>query len=193
VITVDERDMTAKLNELLDRSEILDCLHRYARGMDRHDRGLVRSAYHEDAIDDHAGYVGPVDGFLDWAFEYHAGQTRHQHYVTNHSVELDGDEAHAETYYVFVGTDRDVDAPLRVVGGRYIDRFERREGRWAIAARVCLVEWQTALASGLPHAAFDFLAVVGTVAQDRTDASYQRPLIVKRAALVADPSQPASP
>jgi hypothetical protein len=172
----------AKLDALLDGAEILDCIHRYTRGMDRLDREMARSAYHDDAIDEHVGFVGPVDGFLDWAFAYHAGQTRHQHYVTNHSVELQGDVAHAETYYVFVGTDRDPAAPLLVTGGRYIDRFERRDDRWAIAARVCLVEWQTSLASGLPPAAFEFMAVAGTVARDRSDTSYDRPLVPKRAA-----------
>ncbi len=38
---------------------------------------------------------------------YHSTQTRYQHYLLNHTVELDGDEAHAETYYLFVGTDRE--------------------------------------------------------------------------------------
>jgi hypothetical protein len=190
-VTVDDRDLTTKLRALVDRNEILDCIHRYTRGMDRFDRELVRSAYHPDAVDDHAGFVGTVDDFLDWAFAYHAAQTRHQHYVTNHRVELDGDEAHTETYYLFIGSERDADAPLRVVGGRYVDRFERRDGRWAIAARVCLVEWQTELTSGLSPAAVEFLAAVGTVARDTTDISYDRPLVVKRAP-VPDQPMPAS-
>jgi hypothetical protein len=171
-----------KLDELLDRAEILDCIHRYARGMDRLDRELARSAYHDGAIDEHGGFVGPVDDFLDWAFAYHAGQVRHQHYVTNHTVELSGDEAHAETYYVFIGTDRRADAPLAVAGGRYVDRLERRDGRWAIAARVCLVEWMTELASKFPPAAAEFVATYGTVARDLSDTSYERPLVPRRAA-----------
>lgn len=58
--------------------------------MDRHDRELLRSASHDDGIDDHAGFVGPVEELIDWAFGYHASQTRHQHCRTNHTVELDG-------------------------------------------------------------------------------------------------------
>ncbi len=162
-----------------DREEIWDCLTRYCRGMDRLDRELARSAYHDDAVDDHVGFIGPVDGFLDWAFEYHGTQVRHQHYVTNHSVEVDGDVAHAETYYLFVGTLPDEAAPLTVTGGRYLDRFERRDGRWAIAARVCLPEWSTELPSLLGNAAMDFVGLSGTVARDRTDASYERPLTVR--------------
>jgi hypothetical protein len=177
---LDDATTTPSLRALLDRTEILDCIHRYTRGMDRLDRELVRSAYHDDAVDDHVGFVGRVDEFIEWAFAFHGRQARHQHYVTNHTVDIDGEQAHSEIYYMVVATELDPDAPLRVVGGRYIDRFERRDGRWAIAARVCLVEWQTSPPSGLPAAAFDFLAPVGVLARDRTDASYERPLVVKR-------------
>lgn len=172
--------MNPKLQELCDRAEILDCMHRYARGMDRLDRKLLRSAYHDGAIDDHVGFVGVVDDFIDWAFDYHASQTRHQHYLMNHSAEIAGDEAHTETYYVFVGTDRDPTKPLIVSGGRYIDRLERRDGRWAIVARVCLVEWQSEATSLLPPEAVDFLDTVQTVARDASDTSYDRPLAVTR-------------
>ncbi len=171
----------AKLQELADRADILECMYRYARGMDRLDRELLRSAYHDDAIDDHVGFVGPVDEFIDWAFAYHGAQSRHQHYLMNHTVELNGDEAHAETYYVFVGTDRDADKPLTISGGRYVDRLQRRNGRWGIVARVCLVEWQAESRSLLPPEAIEFLAPIQTVARDRTDMSYGRPLVVSRA------------
>lgn len=169
-----------KLLEQLDRSEILDCLTRYPRGMDRLDRELARSAYHEGAIDDHVGFVGEVDDFLDWAFTYHGGQVRHQHYITNHSVELNGDEAHAETYYMFIGTESDPALPLTVFGGRYVDRFERREGKWGIAVRLCLVEWATDPKSLLPPDAAEMLAATGIIARNATDSSYHRPLRPRR-------------
>src|SRR5262249_48533713 len=106
-----DAELARQVRALTDRAEILDCLSRYARGMDRFDRALARSAYHDDAVDDHIGFVGPVDDFLDWAYGYHGGQVRHQHYLTNHSIEIDGDDAHVETYYLFLGTERDEDAP----------------------------------------------------------------------------------
>ncbi len=171
-----------KLLELVDRAEITDCLTRYARGMDRLDRELARSAYHDGAIDDHVGFVGEVDDFLDWAFAYHGEQVRHQHYLTNQHLELDGDEAHSETYYMFIGTERDPAAPLTVFGGRYVDRFERRGGRWGIAVRLCLVEWATDPKSLLPADTSDFVAATGTVARNSTDSSYERPLEPRRTA-----------
>lgn len=173
--------MDPRLRELCDRADILDCLQRYARGIDRLDRELLRSAYHDGAIDDHVGFVGPVDDFIDWAFAYHATQTRHQHYLMNHTADIAGDDAHAETYYMFVGTDRDPAKPLIVSGGRYIDRFERR-GRWAIAARVCLVEWQSDATSLLSPELVESLDTVQTVARDTSDNSYDRPLVITRSA-----------
>jgi hypothetical protein len=167
------------METIVDRAQILDCLHRYTRGMDRLDRELARSAYHDDAIDDHGGFVANVEDFLDWAFDYHAKQIRHQHYVSNHCVELDGDTAHAETYYTFVGTDRDETNPVEIVGGRYLDRLERRAGRWAIAARVCVEEWRVLVPSALPSRV---AAIVGRgVTRDRDDVSYRRPLTVELA------------
>ncbi|HET6951635.1 MAG TPA: nuclear transport factor 2 family protein [Acidimicrobiales bacterium] len=175
---MDDLDL-ARIRAIADRAEILDCITRYCRGMDRLDRDLVRSAYHDDAVDDHVAFVGPVEGFIDWAFGYHGTQVRHQHHVTNHTVDIDGDTAHAETYYLFIGTEQDEAAPLTVTGGRYLDRFERRDGRWAIAARLCLVEWRTEATSLLTGPALDVIAVSGTIARDGSDSSYARPLTVR--------------
>jgi hypothetical protein len=41
----------AALRRLLDRAQIQDATYRYARGVDRGDVGLIRSAYHPDAYD----------------------------------------------------------------------------------------------------------------------------------------------
>lgn len=128
-----DAELRERVSRLEDRAAIQDCMQRYARGMDRRDRGLLRSAYHDGAVDDHVGFIGEVDDFIDWAFAYHSTQTRYQHYLLNHTVELNGEEAHAETYYLFVGTDRDpadhitlsgrplrgsIGAPRRTVGDR---------------------------------------------------------------------------
>jgi hypothetical protein len=178
---VNETTLEAAVRRLTDRADILDCLHRYARGMDRHDRELVRSAYHDDALDEHGGFVGPVEPFIEWAMQYHASQIRHQHIITNVSFDIDGDTAHTEAYYLFVGVEADAQAPLTVVGGRYVDRFERRAGRWAIAARVTIVDYRTSVPAGLPVEAVAWLETLGIhTAQDRSDTSYQRPLVIER-------------
>ena len=178
-----DADLERRLLERLDRDEIFDCIVRYARGMDRLDRQLARSAYHDGAIDDHVGFVGSVDAFLDWSFAYHANQVRHQHYVSNCHIDLDGDEAHVETYFTFIGTERDSSAALTAFGGRYVDHFERRQGRWGITVRLCLVEWATDPKSLLPSEASEMVAATGTIPRSPADSSYERPLRARRTSL----------
>ena len=67
------------------------------------------------------------------------GQSSTQHLLLNHTCEIDGDVAHAESYYLFVGRNRD--ETNWIAGGRYIDRLERRGGTWKIALRCNAVEW----------------------------------------------------
>jgi hypothetical protein len=177
-----EKVSEAALRELVDRQAILDCIHRYTRSMDRHDKEMTLSAYHPDAIDDHGLYCGVAKDFVDWACWFHdQHQTLHHHYVTNHSVELDGDTAHAETYWLFVGVNKGDDRPLLISGGRYVDRFERRNGKWGIAARSCIIEWQGDLTKADAPAEFKAAAVAaGIPAWNKSDISYERPFNVKR-------------
>jgi hypothetical protein len=175
----DSDSFAAEIRTLLDRSAITDCLHRYARGMDRHDRDMVRSVYHSDAVDVHGSKAFEVEDFIDWAFAYHAEQLHHQHYVTNVTIELDGDGAHSESYYLFVGRYPDRATPLIFAGGRYVDRFERRSGIWAISRRVGTAEWRTTPQSKLPDRGTPSVEPAVLVSHDVNDVSYVRPLAVE--------------
>ena len=170
-----------QVQALVDRQAIADCLTAYCRGVDRQDRALLLSAYHADAWDDHAVFCGPAADFADWAIDFHSKyQIGHHHYILNHSCELDGDVAHTETYYLFAGTNRE-GPDLVLSGGRYIDRFERRDGRWAIAARKCVIEWTAGLDK--MEQAPAYLAALrssGSTSRDKDDVSYERPLQVTR-------------
>ncbi len=174
---MDDGNAAALLREMKDRQEIYDCLMRYCRGIDRLDRELLLSAYHPDAADDHGTFVGTVEGFADYAFDLHTRyQLRTQHHITNHICEIDGDVAHAESYYIFRSLN--TQTPLHTTAsGRYLDRLDRRNGRWAIADRICLVDIRN-----------DHWAPTGTEGdadympnyRNRTDTSYQRPIRVDR-------------
>jgi hypothetical protein len=172
------------IDYLLDRQEILDCIQRCARGMDRHDAELIASAYHPDAIDDHGLYRGSAAGFIDHVNGSAATVgvheqlfVAHQHLVMNHVVEIDGDQAHSETQYLFFGEKRS-EPVIQIAGGRYVDRFERRNGVWAIAGRRVVMEWTTELpgATDMSSAGYERFT---KGAWDRTDISYQRPLQVR--------------
>jgi ketosteroid isomerase-like protein len=136
-----EQDLAPALQQLIDRQQIHDCILRYCSGVDRFDREMLLSVYHPDALDDHGAFVGGAAEFVDWALAYHGKyQHTHKHYVLNHRCELDGDTAHTETYWLFAGSNK-IGPPASLHGGRYLDRFERRHGRWAIAARKCIIGW----------------------------------------------------
>lgn len=171
----DEIDRKA-LRRLLDKEEIREACLRYTRGVDRHDDDLACAAYHPGAIDDHGHFIGPSDAFIPNVGEVHASHwTVHQHYITNQTIDLDGDVAHVETYYLAALKRKD--GTVDLAGGRYVDRFERRDGRWAIADRACLVEWTGEAAN--PAVAMDRdLFLRG--AWGRSDISYQRPLELTR-------------
>ena len=169
-------ELEAMIRTLHDRQAIADVLARYSRAVDRQDKALLVSCYHPEAIDDHGMFVGPADEFFDWTDPSHLHLFRtHQHIVANHTCELDGDQAHCETYYIFAGMTK-ADNALALSGGRYVDRMAKRDDQWRIAARKCLVEWTSANMT-VPEMA-EVYAAVGTVARDPSDCSYDRPLTI---------------
>ena len=165
-----------EIRRLLDKEAIREALLKYTRGIDRHDDELMAAAYHADATDDHGAYIGGPAGFIRHANGTHSKNwTVHHHFISNQTIEVEGDSAHAETY--FLATLRRKTGPIDIVAGRYVDRLERRDGRWAIAARACLVEWNGELAP--TQTTMDpNLFLHGT--WDKTDPSYQRPLTLNR-------------
>ena len=175
-----DADRRARMDRLLDRQDILECLTRFSRGMDRFDRELFLSAFHSDAIIAAGPFVGGPEKLFDWASQLHQqGQSSTLHYMLNHSCEIDGDIAHTETYYLFTGRNRD--DTNWTAGGRYIDRVERRDGEWRIAFRTNAIEW-----SGMvPTMPIPFLDVPdvhrnGVPSRSKDDPSYRRPLANSR-------------
>jgi hypothetical protein len=186
-----EENLQKIVDELRDRQAIQDLLATYSRGIDRLDKELLLSVYHPDAIDDHGVFIGTPEEFADWAIGVHTAlHLSHQHCVLNHTCDLDGDVAHTETYYIFLAMNR-AGAPTANSSGRYIDRMEKRNGRWAIAARVCLRDWaplkeipdsldqsKMTVVQNQDNALRAILRSGPQPSRDRHDVSYQRPLII---------------
>ena len=142
------------LQELLDKQAIYEVVLRYCRGIDRLDLELVRSCYHPDAVDHHTGFTGTRDDYVDWVAGGLARMDGTMHVVANHLVELEGDVAYSETY----GNAHHWGSPPEdptvnfVSGFRYVDRFERRDGRWAVAERHAVREWTRAIPAAVVRA-----------------------------------------
>lgn len=181
-----------QVQQLLDRQAIHDCIARYGRGVDRFDRELILSAFHADALDEHGKFVGKREEFADWALAQHSkAHLSTQHCLMNHRCELDGNTAHAETYFMFVSMNKE-GKPLNLNGGRYVDRLEKREGVWGIVARKLVRDWadmaerpdmddlssMTSTRGTLSAEMRAFMNGGQGTKRNRSDPSYERPLTV---------------
>jgi hypothetical protein len=128
---------------LEDKAQIADVVLRYCRGVDRLDLELVRSCYHDGAVDHHTGFDGDADEYVAWLAGGLPRFTGTMHIIGNQLIDVDGDRARSETY----GTahhwgDPPTDPALNFVSGfRYVDDMERRDGAWRIAERWAVREW----------------------------------------------------
>jgi hypothetical protein len=164
-----------RLDRVLDQQEIRDVVYRYCRGIDRRDYPMVRSCYHPDAIDDHGDFRGGVEDFIEYVQRGLPRFDRTMHFVGNLLVEPDRDRSRARVESYTVAHHRLLASRAKperdyTVGLRYVDDFERRDGHWRIAARVCVFEWSridpVAPAGWVPADT----ATIGAV--DGTDAVY---------------------
>lgn len=161
---------------LKDRLDVLDCVNNQARGHDRHDVELMTNVYHDDAIDEHGPNVKVGAEYATWANEVHAAVFEdHLHNITTHTCEITGDVAHCESYVIGAMRMRD-GKTLTLMGGRYLDRLERRDGVWKIALRRCTIEWTMNGDTSLVHSGAVDGFLKGT--WDTSDLSYARPLEV---------------
>ena len=136
-------DLEARLRDLLDKQEIHETMMRYCRGVDRADGDLVAGVFHEDAVADHGN--SQIHG--KDAHEKMPPMGRKMrggmHFVGNEWIEIFGDVARAE-FYVVVSFEIENDGVTSTMarGGRYVDRWERRDGGpWKIAERRLVSAW----------------------------------------------------
>lgn len=153
------------LERLRDRAMIQDVIYQLCRAVDRRDTEAIRAAYHSDAIDSHGAYVGGVEGYMRFSEARNTTIPFSMHQVSNLLIEFAGDDrALVETYLwsvqryspesagsfaQFAGPEAARQVAERGVDSfgchRYVDRFERRDGRWRIARRTVVFDWRTLL------------------------------------------------
>lgn len=137
------QDIDAFMRDYRARTQIHDALMRSCRGVDRLDRALILSAYHPGAHDNHGSFAGPVEDFVDWVFGNHQGKVQScVHHLGNVLMRIEGSVAYVESY-VLAFHRRELDGKLidLMSHGRYIDRFEDRNGEWRIAERHVVFDW----------------------------------------------------
>jgi hypothetical protein len=145
-------------SDVPDKQAIRDALQRYARGLDRRDLEVALSAFYADSQVRHGFFSGSghdwvrfvlsapvIDrigiGDEDPALDVVESQ---QHHLTNQLIELHGDLAYSETYFLEHTMCRRGDQRyLTSVGGRYVERYARRNGHWKILERDAVRDWDS--------------------------------------------------
>ena len=136
-------EVNGKIQEILDKESIRDLVHIYCRAADRHDHELMRTLYHEDAHDDHGSFFkGKAMEFIDLLPEIQKSMGILHHNVTTHNIHLKGNKAEGETYILafhqVLTDDQQFDV---LIGGRYFDEYEKRNGIWKFSSRAVDADW----------------------------------------------------
>ena len=133
----------AKVQELLDKQAIHELINAYCNAADRHDHEKMRSLYHPDALDDHGSFFsGLAMEFIDKLPEIQAPMEILHHNVTTVNLALEGDYAEGEIYILaFHKIKTDDGAMDLLIGGRYFDKYEKRNGQWKFLHRSVVADW----------------------------------------------------
>jgi ketosteroid isomerase-like protein len=131
------------VSELADQQAVRDVIASIARAIDRLDFELLASCYTADAVDERHGVTREIDVFLEWVQPILHGMQSTLHSISTQLVEVEGDTAYAESYVMarhFSVTTPGEPAHEWFVYCRYLDRFQRTDGRWLLAHRRCAYE-----------------------------------------------------
>lgn len=135
--------LEAQLQELLDKQAIYELLFAYCNAADRHDNEKMRSLYHEDALDDHGSFFkGLAMEFIDNLPAIQEPMEILHHNVTTVNLKLNGDEAEGEVYIIAFHKIRTDNGSIDLlIGGRYFDKYRKRDGVWKFAHRAVVADW----------------------------------------------------
>ena len=161
------------LQVLLDEREIRGVIYRYVHACDRLDADEMATVYHPGAHDEHGPLRGPESEFRPNVLEaLRVAYTFCSHTLGQSRIDFVNDDAAFVETYVIAATGRDVDGGevVDLVGGRYVDRFERRDGAWKVADRIFAPDWDTQL----PRERWQVPEQWTMGTRDRSDPSYSR-------------------
>jgi hypothetical protein len=137
------KDLEQQLQALLDKQAIYELINAYCNAADRHDNEKMRALYHEDAIDEHGHFfVGNAMAFINTLPEIQVPMKILHHNVTTVNIKLQGDYAEGEVYIIAMHKIDSEDGPVDLlIGGRYFDKYEKRDGVWKFLHRAIDADW----------------------------------------------------
>jgi hypothetical protein len=129
------------IETLFAKQAIADMLYTYCRAMDRIDEELTLSIWHPDGTCNYSSTPGVPDmlfrDYLPGSTKARRGFANHSHQITNILIQPNGDLAVSEAYFTASLQTHPVDGVVleHLWRGRYLDRWSRRDGKWAIDHR----------------------------------------------------------
>jgi len=162
-----------RLRRWLDIQAIRATLANHSRGIDRCDGSLLHSAYHPDAHVAYGFFDGPAHDFCDLMSATPGGRAT-MHRTSNVWIKCIGeDRAVSESYaFVYSETDHADGIEQALIGGRYLDRHQRRDGCWRLNHRTYVLEWNVNL-PGTGSAQPDFPSTLNRGTKTREDPGAQ--------------------
>lgn len=141
-------EQSQALQEIIDHHEIRKLLSVYCHGCDRGDVHRMASVYLDDAQDDHGSYKGAGKGLAKRVMDNIATKGHELTHLLGQSlINIDGDEAGADTYFMATAVIPDAEGRkvVNLMGGRYVDTLRRTDGQWKICNRICVRDWSISL------------------------------------------------
>lgn len=131
--------LEARLEELQSRQEIEALLGHYSRAIDWLDRELLERVFFDDAEVDYGFFKGTGKEFKPFLFDLERSFGRRLHVASQIEIAMNGrNAAEVESRSLTIGAPDETpgeSATLAMFHGLYLDRVERRDGRWGIARR----------------------------------------------------------
>ncbi len=135
-------DLPTVLADLVAKQSIGHAIATLQRGLDRRDCALMKQAFHPAADVDYGFFRGSASEFCELMTGGLTPSRVTMHRPSNVWIKVRGDQAISESYvFVFspgAGTERDAQA---LIGGRYLDRHERRGDEWRLSHRSYVLDW----------------------------------------------------
>lgn len=136
-----QKGETPSAAQMADRFAIQDILNLHSRGLDRVDVEALIESYWPDAEVDYGSFKGAAHDFAQLVLPI-LGESYEltRHSLSNHSVEFHDSIALSETWvhagHLLPGAEEEL-----LFYGRYLDKLEKRDGRWKILHRTVVVDW----------------------------------------------------
>ena len=126
----------------LAKLDIYELVCTYSRALDRLDGALLESVFFADAWCEYGFHNSDPASFAAFAMEALGAHAANQHFVGNVLIEVDGDEAFGEVYFqAYHKVPTETGFEDIIIAGRYLDRYQQRDGVWKIAYRSEYNDW----------------------------------------------------